>query len=204
MKSLSPSRPYVIFVIGKPGVGKTQFATKFADMFNTPYIEADAIRHTITEEPSYSSAEQEIVDHLLTMQMNALFKTKATFIVEGGTEAKVVRQNLAKFAKSNGYESLFVWVQTDRVTAYTRATKPSRQNSHKLFLLSEERYEKIERRFTSPGEGEQTVVISGKHTPVAQIKTVLKRLATDSRPATPSPLTIPARQTPRGNSIRIS
>lgn len=204
MKSLSPSRPYVIFVIGKPGVGKTQFASKFAEMFNTPYIEADAIRHTITENPTYSSTEQDVVDRLLTMQMNALFKTKATFIIEGGTEAKVVRQNLAKFAKTNGYESLFVWIQTDRNTAYIRATKPTRQNSHKLFLLSQERFEKMERRFTNPGDGEQYVVISGKHTPVAQIKTVLKRLAADSRPTTSAQLTIPARQTPRGNSIRIS
>lgn len=204
MKSLSPSRPYVIFVIGKPGVGKTQFATKFSEMFGTPYIEADRIRGALTMEPDFSDHEQDQVNQLLTMQMTELFKTKTTFVVEGGTEDREVRLNLAKFAKDSGYESLFVWVQTDRTTAYARATKPSRQNAHKIFLYTHERYSQAEHTFMSPASSERPVVISGKHTPVAQIKTVLKRLALASRPKASSQLSVPARPATKPGSIRIS
>lgn len=168
-----------------------------------PYIEADKIRAAITDEPTYDAVEQERVDRLLTMQMHELFKTKSSFLLEGGTEVKTVRQNLAKFAKQQGYEALFVWVQTDRDTAYSRAVRPSRLNKHKLFLQSEDRFLLLERRFTAPGEGERPVVISGKHTHGAQIKSVLKRLATTNRP-TSTPLTVPTRQTIKGNSIKIS
>lgn len=203
MKTLNLAVPYVIFVIGKPGVGKTQFATKFSETFKLPYIEADRIRRAISKDPDFSQTEQEIVDQLMTIQMNELFKTKTTFLLEGSTEVKSVRQNLAKFAKTQGYEPLFVWVQTDHATAMTRATKPSRLNKHKAILLSPERFEQLAKKFTPPHETEKAVVISGKHTYGSQIKTVLKRLALKNRPQS-LPLTVPARQTIKTNSIKVS
>lgn len=202
MKSLSLSVPYVIFVIGKPGVGKTQFATKLAETFNLPYVEADRLRSALTDKPTYSSEEQERVDYLVTIQMSELFKTKSSFILEGGTEAKTVRQNLSKFAKDKGYESLFVWVQTDHQTAYARATKSNRLNKQKTFILSDERYHQLEKRFTAPGVSERPVVISGKHTHGSQIKSVLKRLAVKNRPEAPK-LAVPTRETIKGNSIKV-
>ena len=203
MKALNLAVPYVIFVIGRPGVGKTQFATKFSETFQLPYIEADRLRRAVNAQPEFSSAEQETVDQLMTLQMNELFKTKTSFLLEGSTEAKTVRQNLAKFAKSQGYEPLFVWVQTDQATARTRATKASRFNKHKTILLSDERFDQLSRRFTAPSETEKPVVISGKHTYGSQIKSVLKRLAFKNRPETPA-LTVPKRQTMKPGSIKIS
>lgn len=203
MKELNLAMPYVIFVIGKPGVGKTQFATKFSETFGLPYVEADRLRMAITAQPDFSQAEQESVDQLLTLQMTELFKTKSTFLLEGSTEAKAVRQNLAKFARREGYEPLFVWVQTDPHTAYTRATKPTRLNKHKAIILSEERFEQLTRRFTPPAESEKPVVISGKHTYGSQIKSVLKRLAIKNHPQSRT-LTVPPRQSIKSTSIKVS
>lgn len=203
MKALNLAMPYVIFVIGKPGVGKTQFAAKFSEMFGLPYIESDRLRRAITTQPSFSTAEQEVVDQLMTLQMSELFKTKTTFLLEGSTEAKTVRQNLAKFAKSQGYEPLFVWVQTDQATAHARATKPSRLNTHKQTPMTQARYDQLSRRFTAPAENEKPVVISGKHTYGSQIKSVLKRLALKNRPNTPT-LTVPPREIIKPGSITVS
>lgn len=203
MKALNLAVPYVIFVIGKPGVGKTQFATKFSETFGLPYIEADRFRRAIAKEPDFSTAEQEVVDQLMTIQMNELFKTKATFLLEGSTEARTVRQNLAKFTRAQGYEPLFVWVQTDNITARKRATKPTKLNKHKAIMLTPERYEQLAKKFTPPHDSEKPVVISGKHTHGSQIKSVLKRLALKNRPQAPT-LTVPTRQTIKTNSIKIS
>lgn len=202
MKSLSLTTPRVIFVIGKPGVGKTQFARKFADTFNAPYVEADQIRGIVTQDPAYDSAEQKIVDRLVMLQMSELLKVSKTFLVETSTEAKVDRQNFAKWVRKHGFEPLFVWVQTDNDTSYDRATRASRINKDKIFILPSERYEHLAKRFTVPGEEEKAVVISGKHTYASQVRTVLKRLAVPNRP-TQTPLQVPKRQTLKGNSIKI-
>ncbi|KKW05170.1 MAG: hypothetical protein UY35_C0001G0061 [Candidatus Saccharibacteria bacterium GW2011_GWC2_48_9] len=98
MKSLSLSTPHVVFIIGTPGAGKTYFASKFADMFSAPFVESDKLRAAIATPPTYSPEEQHVVEYLSWLQISELLKTKKTFIVEGGTEAKVDRQNLAKLA----------------------------------------------------------------------------------------------------------
>lgn len=203
MKSLSLTTPRVIFVIGKPGVGKTQFAQKFADTFNAPFIEADQVRGIITQDPTYSAEEQKVIDRLVMLQMSELLKTSKTFLVETSTEAKVDRQNLVKWIRKHGFEPLFVWVQTDGDTAHDRATRASRLNKDKIFILPEERYTYLAKRFTVPGEEERAVVISGKHTYASQVRSILKRLAEPNRPAA-APLAVPKRQSLKGNSIKVA
>ena len=203
MKSLSLSTPHVIFVVGKPGVGKTQFAARFSDTFSTPFLEVDKLRNVLGE-PTYSSEEQDVVEQLTLLQLNELLKSKQTFLYEGGTEAKIERQNLAKFVKTKGYDSIFVWVQTDDDTAFARATRASRSNKEKTLIIPEQRYDYLAKRFTPPtSQDEQPVVISGKHTYASQVRTVLKRLAQPNRPAV-QPLNVPKRQVLKGNSIKIS
>ncbi|MBH2007087.1 AAA family ATPase [Candidatus Saccharibacteria bacterium] len=203
MKSLSLTTPHVIFVVGKPGVGKTQFATRFSDTFSAPFLEVDKLRDVLGE-PTYSHDEQDVVDRLTLLQLNELLKSKQTFLYEGGTEARIDRQNLAKFVRSKGYESIFVWVQTDDDTAFTRSTRSTRSNKDKTLIIPEERYDYLVKRFTPPAsQDEQPVVISGKHTYASQVRTVLKRLAEPNRPAV-QPLKVPKRQVLKGNSIKIS
>lgn len=203
MKSLSLTTPRVIFVVGKPGVGKTQFASKFAETFNAPFVESDQIRGIMTQDPEYSQQEQVAVNRLVMLQMSELFKTGKTFVVEASTEAKVDRQNFTKWVRKHEYEPLVVWVQTDEDTAHDRATRASRINKDKIFIVPEQRYESLTKRFTPPGDEERPVVISGKHTYASQVRSILRRLAEPNRPVH-TPLKVPARDSARGNSIKIS
>ncbi len=206
MKSLSLTTPHVIFVIGMPGVGKTYFATKFSETFGAPFVEADKLRSIATlGQPNFSQDEQSIVDQLVLQQARELFKAKQTFIIEGTTEARIDRQNMSKLAKANGYEPMFVWVQTDSDTARLRATKSGRVNKDKALILPESRYEYLVKRFTAPTAIENAAVISGKHTYASQARAVLKRLAEPNRPAD-AVLQVPSRETlgRKGNSIKIS
>lgn len=205
MKSLSTTTPRVIFLVGIPGAGKTYFAEKFSKTFGAPFIETDKIRRTVFTTPTYSSAEQKIVDELAAYQLVELMKTKKTILYEGGTEARAERLNLAKFVRANGYEPLIVWVQTEPTTAKTRATRGVRGHT-KSTLINEERFYQLQSRFTMPNSLESPTVISGKHTSASQTKVVLKRLALPRQQEVENMPVSSARPTATrsGNSIKIN
>lgn len=205
MKSLTTTTPRVIFVVGIPGAGKTYFAEKFSKTFGAPFVETDRIRRTVFASPTYSVDEQNIVDELAAYQLGELMKTNKTILYEGGTEARVERLTLAKFVRAKGYEPLIVWVQTEPATAKTRAIRGVRGHA-KSSLISEERFNQLQSRFTMPNSSESPTVISGKHTSSSQTKVVLKRLAQprqqeiETMPIAPSRASI----TKSGNSIKIN
>lgn len=178
MKSLSLAKPHLIVMVGVPGAGKSFFAHKFADMFGAPCVSQDTIRATVSfNQPTYSRDEQETVDNLAYDQLEQLFKTKVTIIVDGGSETRASRQDMARQARVNGYETLFVWVQTDPMTAKNRATVGSRGRGSQPVLLNDEQYMSMIRRFTPPSQSEPFVVISGKHTYSTQARAILKKLS---------------------------
>lgn len=199
MKTLSQTTPHALFMIGAPGAGKTYFAKKFSETFNAPFIEAEAMRVAFAPQPTYSRDEQRSVDALVDLTMGQILKTKRTFLCEASFESRAARQRVAKLAKDNGFEPLFVWVQTESTTAEQRATKPVRARDEKTARtpLPKERYEQLLRAFTPPSDIEKPVVISGKHTYASQAKIVLKRLArTQENTLIRKPLAVPERPSP--------
>ncbi len=166
MKSLQLSKPHFLIVIGAPRSGKSEFASRFADTFNAPYISAAAFHH-----PDASSAQtSEIVDYVL----REVFKTQQTILYEGLGGSRAERTAASKLAKEHGYEPLIIWVQTDLNVARSRAIKRSRSNR---YPMSVEEFEQAVRRFTAPNTSEDYVVISGLHTYASQAKAVLRRLS---------------------------
>lgn len=198
MKSLSQTTPHALFMIGIPGAGKTYFAKKFSETFNAPFIEAEAFRVAIAPTPAYTRDEQRSVDTVVELTLRQVLKTKRTFLCEASFESRAARQRIAKLARDNGFEPLFIWVQTEPVTAEQRATRPVRARDEKTARapLPKERYQHLLRSFTPPSDIEKPVVISGKHTYASQAKIVLKRLARTQESALPrKPLAVPERPT---------
>ena len=161
MKSLSLNQPHAIVMVGIPGSGKSHFAEKFAETFHAPYVSSDRLRPFVSD-PKYLSK-------LVAQQLNELFKTIYSIVIDGFTHTRTERTELAKHLRDHGYETLFVWVQTDPATARARALKQNK--------LSSDDYDRIAKRFSPPHATENPVVISGKHTYATQVKSVLKRLS---------------------------
>lgn len=161
MKSLSLSQPHAIVMVGIPGSGKSFFAEKFAETFSAPYINYDTFRPLV--------ADQATLVKLVGYQLRELLKTNHSIVIEGGAHSRAERTQIAKHLKQYGYETLFVWVQTDPETAKVRSLKQSK--------LTSDDHERIVKRFSPPHESEKPVVISGRHTYSTQAKSVLKRLA---------------------------
>lgn len=178
MKSLSLSRPLVILMLGVPGAGKSFFARQFSDTFSAPVVSYDRLRYELFLEPTFSRDEETIIDRVASTQVEELLKTKKTFIIDGATGTRVSRANIEKIAKSSGYGTLIVWVQTDPQTSKLRSLKrnPKRPFDEYSVSLTAEVYEKLAKHLNPPLPREPYIVISGKHTYSTQAKMVLNKL----------------------------
>lgn len=177
MKSLNLTRPQILMVVGLPGAGKSFFARQFSETFSAPVVSLDRIRFELFNKPSFSADENDLVARLAAYQIEELYKTNRSFVVDGGCNVRADRIKLAQQAKKAGYDTSVIWVQTDAATSRARALKrsPRRDDDKYNVSLSDQQYDTFARRFTEPNR-ENYVVISGKHTYNAQAKMVLRKL----------------------------
>lgn len=172
MKSLSLVKPHLIVMVGIPGSGKSFFADHFADTFNAPLVSSGRIRHELFNEPAFDSNEQAIIRRMSDYMLDELYKTHRTLVYEGTADTRTDRQAITKRSRSAGYETLFVWVQTESTTARKRVEKAIKGNT----AIRSDSFDIALKHFSAPRPSEKAVVISGKHTYASQLKIVLKRL----------------------------
>ena len=163
MKSLRLSQPHMIAVVGIPGSGKTFFAEKFAKTFHAPYVSDQKLVDLGVDDPDAIAG---VTDY----QINELLKTKQSIILEIPINTRVARAKLSKLAEKAGYQTLFVWVQTDPATAKSRSLKANKN-------LSNEEYDQQLKHFKPLAQAEKPLVISGKHTYATQAKVVLTKIS---------------------------
>lgn len=178
MKSLNLARPQMLMIIGNPGAGKSFFARQFSETFDAPVVAVDRIRYELFAKPTFSSDENDLVGRMAHYFTDELFKTKRSFVVDGGCNARADRVRLNQLAQKAGYDVHTIWVQTDLATCRTRALKRNPKRSvddQYIPSIDDKTFESLVRRFTEPSR-EQHIVISGKHTYNTQAKMVLRKL----------------------------
>lgn len=173
MKSLNLSKPHLIVVVGIPGSGKSSFAEHFADTFKSPIVSCDRLRDGLFKSADYNKNTEKNISYVASDILDEVLKTDRTTVYDGHIYSRADRDQIARRSRNFGYETLFVWVQTDAETAKMRATKPG---SNK-FTISPEMFDTKLNRFNAPHRTENFIVISGKHTYSSQLKIVLKYLA---------------------------
>jgi len=178
MKSLSLAKPLVLVMVGLPGSGKSFFARQFSETFSAPVISYDRMRHILTAAAGPGKETQNLVGELVTYQLDELFKTKKSFMLDGGGASRTQRIELRKLARAADYDVLLIWVQTDTNTSQYRSMKRSSRRTDDQYnpSLSADEYTHAAKRFTPPQKNEPYVVISGKHTYASQARIVLKKL----------------------------
>lgn len=177
--------PHLIVVVGVPGAGKSLFAKHFADTFNTPFINCGKIRRELFVKPTFNKSEDEIVSRIAKQMLSELLKTGKTVIYEEPSGQRAKRGALVKQAIGAGYITVFVWVQTESLTAQRRATKFSG--------LTADQFNAALKQFKPLQRSEKAIVISGKHTYATQVKIVLKRLTEARATVANQPLIITRR-----------
>ena len=197
MKSLSTSRPIVILMVGVPGAGKSHFAQQFAKLFQTPLVSYDKLQHLLFSEPQFSKDEELLIASLMNNQIQEIFKTSKTFIIDGAVNSRAARMEIERIARKNDYGTLAIWVQTDLDSAKYRVTTRNKKRDGDKYnaRMTEEQFDRHAPRINPPAGKEEHVVVSGKHTFASQAKAVLKKIvlprdipvATGPRPANPTP-----------------
>lgn len=171
MRTLSLNKPHLIVMVGIPGAGKSFFAEHFAQTFNAPIVSYDQLRVLLFSDPTYDTDEQKTIGQVANHMLLELFKSERTILYEGPSDLRTERSAISKLAREAGYETLFVWVQTESTSAKARALK-SKDNG----ISSAEDFNVRIKKFSAPHQSEHAVVISGKHTYASQLKIILKRL----------------------------
>lgn len=197
MRTLSLNKPHLIVMVGIPGSGKSFFAEQFAETFNAPLVSFEKIGKELLEAKDRSAEQEDMTAKVASYMLTELFKTRQSIVFDGFSAQRSERTILSKFAQAAGYETLFIWVQTESMAARQRVTKGRGRNG-----LSNQEFEAALEEFSAPHELEKAVVISGKHTYPSQLKNVLKRLVEPRADATKQ-LNVAKRPTPSGRNILI-
>lgn len=178
MKSLSLTKPLLLVVVGLPGAGKSFFSQQFAETFHAPLIRTDYMHSLLFPRKSISKTSSQVVSNLAMYQLVELFKTQKTSVIDGIGSTKTERNTLHKMATKAGYDTLYIWVQTDNITAKYRSMTRSNRRKSDMYneSLSADQYDTLEKRFMPPAGTENCVVVSGKHTYATQARIVLKKL----------------------------
>lgn len=169
MNHLSLSKPHLLIMTGIPSSGKSYFADKFSDTFGAPSLSYYQIQHIVGD----ADSANKVTNYML----RELMKSHQSLLVEARADTKRERLVLAKLAQENGYEPLFIWVQTDPATASMRASRGGSSKTNRI--LSANDHAALVSRFMPLTPAETHVVISGKHTYATQAKVVLKRLSSE-------------------------
>lgn len=177
MSVLSLKTPVVIITYGLPGSGKTFFATQFADTFKLPMASYNSTYSKLFADASLDDQKHESVTNMVGHQLSELLKTKHIVIVDGVAHTAEARQNLIQQAKSNGYDHLIVWVQTDPTTAKKRSLRRTQRDPDFHLPALNDSHFKALLDITEPLRKENYVVISGKHNFTTQARMVLRKLA---------------------------
>lgn len=174
MKQLETSHPLLLITIGLPGAGKSTFARQLAQTHQFAWIHANRIRHILFDQPHFTANEETLVTQLCEYMLEQALHTKGNIIYDGNSGTRAVRQRLAKVARDAGYRVLTVWVQTDADTAFSRAKKAREEEF--AAALSRPLFDQFARQFTQPQINEASVVLSGKHTFVTQLRTLVRKI----------------------------
>jgi len=167
MKTLKLNKPHVIMMLGIPGAGKSYFAKKFAETFETPIISFGDISKKLFATKA-GRTKNIALKRVGTLMANELLKTGQTFVYDGNFDNKAERKEFVSLAQKAGFNTSLIWVQTESATAKERVTK-KRQMSVEEFVSAVE-------HFAAPQGPEKPIVVSGKHTYASQLRIVLKYL----------------------------
>jgi len=178
MKQFDLPQPILYILIGAPGAGKSWFAKQFAETHQIARVSDDAIRYALAPEGQVVDENAQAVERLARQMAEELLRTGRSFIFDADASRRSKRIELIQLARRAGYQTLTIWVQTDRDTAMLRASRYANTADNSMPALDEDAFEQLTKRITPPvAQGtEPSVVISGRHTYSTQAHAVHTRI----------------------------
>jgi predicted kinase len=171
-------KPTLITTLGFPGSGKTYLAEHLSKKLGFFHINADKVRHTVFEKPTFTPEETNGVIRLMNILTEDLLKKGISVMYDKNMNFVTERKVVQKIAKKHNVHYHVVWVQTDVPVAEKRLVKRSSNSAKKKNLLypplAVEILHKLKGQLEKPTRSEPVIVIDG-HLPFAKQYAVLKK-----------------------------
>ncbi len=177
MSKIQLSKPTIICLYGYPGSGKSYLARNLAEVIELANVSSDRVRSELFQSPRYDAQENAIVTHLMDYVSEEFLSAGVSIVYDTNALRVAQRRKLRDMARKHHAGYLLIWLQIDMDTAFIRTQQRDRRTSDDKFAEPQTRstFERQLNGMQNP-EGEDYLVISGKHTFDTQKNSILNRL----------------------------
>lgn len=177
MPKIIPNKPTLICLYGFPGSGKSYVARNLADEIQLAHVNSDRIRSELFQEPRYDTQENAIVAHLMDYMSEEFLNAGVSIVYDTNALRVSQRRRLREMARKHNAAYLLIWIQIDLDTAFGRTQQRDRRTSDDKYAEPQTRstFDRQASGMQNP-EGEEYIVISGKHTFSTQKNAIINRM----------------------------
>lgn len=177
MQKMEAKRPFILILYGYPGAGKSTFARLFSDeIADTIHLHSDKIKNEFSKELG-KDIDNNLHQILIEYMAKEFLSAGMNVILDIPVTKKVERRKINQLAKANNAKVIMAWVQIDLEGAFDRLRKRDKRKINDKYARNYTRseFDSIVNTSQNP-DGEDYVVISGKHTFKTQRTAVFKKL----------------------------
>lgn len=177
MSKVELTKPVLICLYGYPGAGKTYVARNLSGIVQFAHLNADRLRSELFQTPRFDSQENAIVSHLMNFMCEEFLEAGVSVVYDGNIVRAAQRRALREAAKRHKAEYLLVWLQIDSESSFYRTQNRDRRTLDDKYAQDQtpETFASYLQTMQNP-QGEDYLVISGKHSFVTQKNAIINRL----------------------------
>ncbi len=177
MTKIELQKPTLICLYGYPGSGKSYIARNLAEEIQLATVSSDRIRNELFQNPRYDAQENAIVTHLMDYMCEEFLSAGVSVVYDTNALRSAQRRKLRELARKHRSEYMLIWLQIDIDSAFTRTQDRDRRTSDDKYSEPQTKntFERQTAGMQNP-QGEDYIVISGKHTFSTQKNAVINRL----------------------------
>lgn len=177
MSKIVLSKPTLICLYGYPGSGKSYLARNLAESLDLANVSSDRIRSELFQSPRYDPQENAIVTHLMDYMSEEFLSAGVSLVYDTNALRSSQRRKLRELARKHKAEYILIWLQIDIDSAFSRTQDRDRRTSDDKYAEPQTKntFDRQLNGMQNP-DGEDYIVISGKHTYATQKGAVINRL----------------------------
>ena len=177
MPKIILTKPTLICLYGFPGSGKSYLARNLAADIQLANVSSDRIRSELFQNPRYDPQENAIVTHLMDYMSDEFLGAGVSMVYDTNALRIAQRRKLRELARKHRAAYLLIWLQIDIDTAFERTQGRDRRTADDKYAEPQTRstFDRQTAGMQNP-EGEDYLVVSGKHTYATQKSAIINRL----------------------------